>query len=791
MDYEGKNETATDHAMGEAALSAAGSDLMGMAQASSNIASTALVPDANNTVVLPDGATIDDISVRGRDLVVTLDDGRTFIIPDGAVFVPQIVSQGVAVPPLNLAALLIGNEPEPAAGAVRSSGGNFAVPVDPIQDAYNLGDLLPYTELAFPEPKNRELFPIIDRKPFTTPNPDIRLDDDALAGGNAGGTGDDPDSVQATGTLSGHGGDGTLTYALSTSGAPAGFSYVANGTGINVFQGATLVLQVTLNTATGAYVVTQVAPIQHAAGGNENNQVFTLTYTVTDVDGDVAPGTVNIDVDDDSPVAANDTDTVAAGTYGPETGNVLTGAGTTSGAAGADRIGADGAAASGAVTAVTGTAAGTIGAATAGQYGVLTLNANGTYSYVRNAGTPGGVADTFTYTITDRDGDTTTATLTINIADARPLTGENRTVQLDDDALAGGNPGGTGDDVNAAGTSGTLSASGGDGPLAWALSTSGAPAGFTYVANGTGLNVFQGTTLLMQVTLNTATGAYTVTQVAPIQHVAGSDENNQAFTLNYTVTDVDGDTATGTLAVNVDDDTPTVAVVQPDIGILTVDETSLVAATTQNLSALFNHSFGADGAASGGGIAYSLGAIAGASGLVDTLSGQNVVLSVVAGVVEGRTAIGGDLVFSVSVNATGDVTLSQFRAVVHSPNVGPNDFAFVLADHITLTQTVTDSDGDSVSATANLSDFLAFVDDAPTAVNDTDSVPSGTYGPATGNVLTDASAGDAGDTDTGADRLGNDGGSVTAISGVAAGTVGGTTNGTYGVLTLNADGSYS
>ncbi|MEY4952703.1 MAG: hypothetical protein RL299_1127, partial [Pseudomonadota bacterium] len=546
MDYEGKIETATDHAMGEAALGAAGSDLMGMAQASSSIASTTLVPDANNTVVLPDGVNLDDITVRGRDLVIVLDDGRTFIIPDGAVFVPQIVSQGVAVPPLNLAALLVGNEPEPAAGAVRSSGGNFAVPVDPIQDAYNLGDLLPYTELAFPEPRNRELFPIIDRKPITGPNADILLDDDALAGGNPGGTGDDADAANLTGTLAGSGGDGSLTWSLSTAGAPAGFSYVANGTGIDVFQGATLVMQVTLNSATGAYTVTQVAPIQHDAGNNENNALFTLGYTVTDIDGDTATGTVNINVDDDSPIAANDTDTVAAGTYGPETGNVLTGAGTTSGAAGADRIGADGAAASGAVTAVTGTAAGTIGGTTAGQYGTLTLNANGTYSYVRNAGTPGGVADTFTYTITDRDGDTTTATLTINIADALPLTGENRSVLLDDDAMAGGNPGGTGDDVDAAGTAGTLAASGGDGPLAWSLSTAGAPAGFSYVANGTGLNVFQGSTLVMQVTLNTATGAYTVTQVAPIQHAAGSDENNQAFTLNYTVTDVDGDTAAGT-----------------------------------------------------------------------------------------------------------------------------------------------------------------------------------------------------------------------------------------------------
>ena len=47
----------------------------------------------------------------------------------------------------------------------------------------------------------------------------------------------------------------------------------------------------------------------------------------------------------------------------------------------------------------------------------------------------------------------------------------------------------------------------------------------------------------MTVTLDPATGAYTVTQNAPIVHAAGGDENNQDFTLNYRVTDGDSDTA--------------------------------------------------------------------------------------------------------------------------------------------------------------------------------------------------------------------------------------------------------
>ena len=73
-------------------------------------------------------------------------------------------------------------------------------------------------------------------------------------------------------------------------------------------------------------------------------------------------------------------------------------------------------------------------------------------------------------------------------------------------------------------------------------------------------------------TLNATTGAYAVTQNAPIMHAAGSDENNAEFTIGYRVADADGDTVDGSLTVNVDDDTPTVssnAAVQLDDDALT------------------------------------------------------------------------------------------------------------------------------------------------------------------------------------------------------------------------------
>ncbi|MFM5582270.1 DUF5801 repeats-in-toxin domain-containing protein [Aeromonas veronii] len=167
-----------------------------------------------------------------------------------------------------------------------------------------------------------------------------------------------------------------------------------------------------------------------------------------------------------------------------------------------------------------------------------------------------------TLTVTDKDGDHTSGRLdigkVISFKDDGPSISANAVVQLDDDALAGGIAGGSGDDPNAVNVSGILGHSfGADGAGSVQWLTTGAPAGFTYETNPAGaLLVKQGATTVLTVTLNSATGAYSVTQNSPIQHANADQENNQAFTLNYKVNDGDGDTATGTLAINVDDDTP-------------------------------------------------------------------------------------------------------------------------------------------------------------------------------------------------------------------------------------------
>src|SRR5262249_9357859 len=80
------------------------------------------------------------------------------------------------------------------------------------------------------------------------------------------------------------------------------------------------------------------------------------------------------------------------------------------------------------------------------------------------------------------------------------------------------------------------------------------------------------------------------------------------------------------------------------------------------------------------------------SGLIDSATGQHVLLWVnAAGVVEGRTAIGGELAFTVVVDSTGHVTLTDLRAV-HEGTPGDFNEGITLASGlITLTATITDN----------------------------------------------------------------------------------------------------
>ncbi|WP_020591799.1 DUF5801 repeats-in-toxin domain-containing protein [Kiloniella laminariae] len=150
---------------------------------------------------------------------------------------------------------------------------------------------------------------------------------------------------------------------------------------------------------------------------------------------------------------------------------------------------------------------------------------------------------------------------------------------------------------------------------------------------------------------------------------------------------------------------------------LCVDETDLDQDDSLDFSGRFASSFGADGP---GSLTYAVSATDGTnSGLVDTATGDPVLLYTQGGDVYGRIgSAGGAVVFKVSVDGSGVVTLDQQRALEHPDADNPNDAVSLAPGLISLTGTIVDSDGDHADASLDLGTALYFKDDGPTAQDD-------------------------------------------------------------------------
>ncbi|MEN3147477.1 DUF5801 repeats-in-toxin domain-containing protein [Neorhizobium sp. IRAMC:178] len=267
-------------------------------------------------------------------------------------------------------------------------------------------------------------------------------------------------------------------------------------------------------------------------------------------------------------------------------------------------------------------------------------------------------------TATDYDGDVVTKSVSIGdkiaFDDDGPSVGANSAVWVDDDNVVGanGNAGGTGDQA-LANTAGVLSHDFGadGGAIAW--KTTGAPIGFSYVHDGDALLVKQGLTTVMTIMLDTATGAYTVTQNAAIDHPVGNNENEVSFNLTYTVTDGDGDHVDGTLTINADDDTPVSTGV---VGTGAITESAAGGSITGELSALVSP--GADGIER-----YSV-ETTGLSSSLTSLTSDGVALtySVVGNAVVAKA--GTTTIFTFSVDpATGHYSFAQTGPLDHTDSV--------------------------------------------------------------------------------------------------------------------------
>ncbi len=338
-----------------------------------------------------------------------------------------------------------------------------------------------------------------------------------------------------------------------------------------------------------------------------------------------------------------------------------------------------------------------------------------------------------------------------------------------------------------------------------ALSSNGVPVTLALVSGE--IVGSAGGTPIFSIAVNAATGIVTLTQFAEIDHpLPGSSGNYVAQLVELaanlvelrgtaTIVDRDGDRVSDTVAIDLGgnirfaDDGPSISAggTAPN---LVVDESNFAANATADLSTLFAPStdFGADGP---GSVAYELGVTAGPSGLIDSLTGEAVILSIVGGVVLGRTAT--QEVFRISVGPGGVVTFDQSRAVMHTPDSGPDQTLFLSGINlITLTFVVTDGDGDTARSTADITGHFAIRDDAPTAIHDEDNVSRDAQSFADGNVLTGIGGTDANGMDGSPDNGGADGGlRVVGIAfGATAGALGVALAGDYGSIVLAADGSY-
>ncbi|WP_331832634.1 retention module-containing protein [Pseudomonas sp. LH21] len=568
---------------------------------------------------------------------------------------------------------------------------------------------------------------------------ELTLDEANLPQGSAS----NPAALTQSGSFTVVAADGV--FNLSVGGINVVTAGVVTGVGQSIVTGLGNVLTITgYNPATGvvSYSYTLTGAEHHPDGAGSNTLGEQFPVLVSDTDGDVASGSLDVIIRDDVPRAVNDTHATAATEQQVElSGNVLS-----NDIQGADRI------PSGPV--VAGTFVGT--------YGTLVLAADGSYTYTLNTNDPdfknlhggGNGVETFTYTLKDGDGDTSTATLTLNISN------------LDDPVTLGGlnvNGGeltvyeknladGSAPNPSALTQSGTFTVSAPDGLQSLSVG------GISVVSGGVAASYPQSITTALGNTLtitgyNPATGviSYSYTLLDNESHANGDGANSLSEHFTVTATDTDGSTANGSLDVNIVDDLPKA----------NPDSASVVEGGTVSGNVLDNDTSGADVRADG---KYVVGVRAGA----DT-----------------STSASGQLGTQVQ-GQYGYLTLdAQGNATYHA---NPNAVAPAGATDV-FVYTVRDSDGDESTTTITIDvrdcSLIAGADSEVTVYEKALDLTKDGNDLAPGNV-DGSQPGSTGETASGSLA-----GSVSGGTGALTFTLVGNATGQYGQIQLNADGSYT
>ena len=334
------------------------------------------------------------------------------------------------------------------------------------------------------------------------------------------------------------------------------------------------------------------------------------------------------------------------------------------------------------------------------------------------------------------------------------------------------------------------------------------------------------------VTIN-GNGTLDVAQYRALEHPNTNDHDDDVWITNsalkavYTVIDGDGDLDDASVdignAVHFDDDGPTANLTQASGAQIVLDESvgapgagepadpnandevgnvvgDIGYAKVSGASLFTDTSvFGQDGPADSNSKVFSLtlpGGNGSLSGLQDAQTNSNVTLHLTGGAIEGR--VGADVVFRITVNSgTGEVTISQFRAVEHNDPNDPDESTspeIMDLNKILLNLTVKDGDGDTSTDNIDLGKLIKFEDDGVIARDDVDTLThlgGGQYG-ASGDVVTGDDVTVPGVDDGGSDKVAF----VSKVTNYLAASITPDSNGEniagkYGTLRMESDGDYT